>query len=166
MAAVQKTIVSSIAESTGIASIRDTVEVFVHDLFGLVWILVIGAVIVTLVAYFAGRPRWAVSAAASVSGTAGGAAAAGTTAGAAGTTAVVAGAGAYSRAHRSELRLAGVAVVAFVIIWMAVGIEVAVLAGALMTAWFVLLGAGRRRGRPRPAAERRRHGTPARRGPP
>ncbi len=142
VAAVQKTVVSSLAESTGLASIRDTVEVFVHDLFGLVWILVIGAVIVTLVAYFAGRPRWAVSAAASVSGAAGRAGATGTTAGAAGTTAVVAGAGAYGRAHRSELRLAGVAVVAFIIIWMAVGIEVAVLAGALMTAWFVLLGRG------------------------
>ncbi len=141
VAAVQTTIVSSISESTGLASIKDTVQVFVHDLFGLVWILVIGAVIVTLVAYFAGRPRWAVSAAASVSA-AGQAGAAGTTAGATGTAAVVAGAGAFTRTHRSEMRLAGVAVVAFVIIWMAVGIEVAVLAGALMTAWFILLGRG------------------------
>ncbi len=141
VAGVENAIISSISDE-GLPAVRGAVDVFIHDLFGLVWILVVGAVIVTLIAYFAGRPRWAVSAAATVSGAAGKAGAAGTTAGAAGTTAVVAGAGAFRRAHRAELRLVGVAVVAFIVIWMAVGIEVAVLVGALMTAWFVLIGRG------------------------
>jgi hypothetical protein len=133
--AVQNTIVSSISESTGLASIKDTVQVFVRDLFGLVWILVIGAVVVTLVAYFATRPRWVSTAATAVSGAAG-------QAGASGSAAFSDGVGAWARGHRPELRMAGIGVVAFVIIWMAVGIEVAVLAGALMAAWFILIGRG------------------------
>lgn len=142
VAAAQNTIVSSISESAGLSSIKDTVQVFVHDLFGLVWILVVGAVVVTLVAYFATRPRWVSSAASAASGAASAASGAAGQAGASGSAALSDGAGTWARSHRPELRMAGVAVVAFVIIWMAVGIEVAVLAGALMAAWFILIGRG------------------------
>jgi hypothetical protein len=137
---VEGVIVGGIADQDLAGAVRSTLDAVFDDLRSLTLLILIVTAIVAVVAYLWGRPAWAVS----VASSAGGAARqAGATVG---STAATAGAGRAGigdtvLANRAIVEKAGLAIIAFIVVWLVVGIEVALLAAALVAGLELILGA-------------------------
>ncbi len=130
-------IVGGIADQDLAGAVRTTLDAVFDDLRGLTLIVLIGTAIVGVAAYLWGRPAWVVTGAQAVGGVAGqaGSAVAGQAgAGRTGMTEVV-------RDNRTTVERAGLALIAFIVVWLVVGIEVAILAAALVAGLELVLGA-------------------------
>ncbi len=130
---LQSSIVSSLTDADTATTVRGVVGLALNDLYGWSRIVIFASVVVAVVAYFVGRPAWAVALAGQAA-EAGGRAAAG--AGAAASSARSAGtretATAWARANRRTLNLAGIGAIAFVLLWVAAGFWIALLGVALV----------------------------------
>jgi hypothetical protein len=131
---LEDAIVSSLTDANTATTVRSVLDVALADLYGFSRIVVLGGIVVAVVAVVAGRPAWLMSVAGSAGSTTRQAAAgAGAIAGSAVSQAPSSQTtGDWARLHRRELRLAGLAVIGFIVAWAAMGIEIALLAFALI----------------------------------
>jgi hypothetical protein len=138
MNAVENAIVGGIADGDVAGAMRTVVDTTLQDLRGVTILIVIATIILIIAAYLWGRPKWAVATASYVGDTAG-------RAGSAAGTAATAGAASVSgrtpdratveqtvRENRSLVERYGLAIIAFVLVWIAIGLEVALLGAALV----------------------------------
>jgi hypothetical protein len=110
-------IVSSLTDADTATTVRSVLDAALADLYAFSRLVVVGGIVVGVVAFIAGRPAWLTSAAARAGGAtrqaaAGAGALAGSVAGQAPSTQTTAD---WARLHQRELRLAGLAVIAFII---------------------------------------------------
>jgi hypothetical protein len=149
--AIEDAVVSGISDGDLAGAIRAMVDATVTDLRGVTSVIVIATIIVAAVAYFWGRPRW-VGQVAAVAGDAAGRAGAsvGAAAGSAAGSAADAVSGAapstatVSQAvteNRASIERAGLALIAFVVLWLAVGLDIALLAAALFVGFELIMRA-------------------------
>ena len=133
-------IVGGIADQDLAGAVRSTLDAVFDDLRSLTLLILIVTAIVAVVAYLWGRPTWAVSVASSAGGAARQAGATvGSTAATAG--ASRAGIGDTVQANRAIVEKVGLAAIAFIVVWLVVGIEIALLAAALVAGLELILGA-------------------------
>ncbi|MFL5683064.1 MAG: hypothetical protein ACJ77O_07975 [Chloroflexota bacterium] len=138
-------LVSGIEDADMALAVRTVIDAVVSDFRGITTLILIGLGVVAILAYLSGRPAWARR----VTSSAGGAAsragsAAGSAVGSAAGAAVVA---APSRetmaetltANRATVERIGVAAIAFVVLWLAVGLDIAILAAALYIGFEMVL---------------------------
>lgn len=142
---VSSAVVSGITDTDASTTIRSVLDSTVANLVTFTnWVLLASA-IVAIAAYLSGRPRWAVAtadAARSAAGRVGGAAS-GAAAGA-----VAAGTAARpsadevreaTRANRARIERLGLALIVFVLAWIALGAEIAVIGAALVVVFYLAL---------------------------
>ena len=130
-------IVGGIGDQDLATAVRSTLDAMFDDLRGLTLIVLIATAIVAVAAFLWGRPAWVPTGVRAVGGAAGeaGSAVAGQAGGGrAGMTEVV-------RNNRTTAERAGLAIIAFVVVWLVIGIEVAILAAALVAGLELVLGA-------------------------
>jgi len=128
-------------------ALRAIVDATVADLRRVTSLVVIATIIVIIAAYLWGRPKW-VSQVATVAGDAAGRA--GTAAGAAaGSAAGSASEAAPSKAtvsqavaeNQATVERSGIAIIAFVVLWLAIGLDIALLAAALYIGFELIMRA-------------------------
>jgi hypothetical protein len=130
----QSAIVSSITDADTATTIRGVVTLAFDNLYAWSRVVIVLSVIVAIVAYFAGRPAWAVALGGRAS-EAGGRAAAGV-----GSMAASGAAGApsretataWARGNRRALNWVGIGAIGFVLLWVVAGLWVALLGIALV----------------------------------
>lgn len=134
LGALQDAVVSSLTDADTATTVRSVLDVALADLYAFSRIVVIGGIAIAIIAFIAGRPAWLVSAAGRAGGaTRQAAAGAGALAGSAvGQAPSAQTTGDWARLHQRELRLAGLAVIGFIIVWATMGLEIALLAAALV----------------------------------
>ncbi len=133
-------IVGGIADQDLAGALRSTMDAVFDDLRSLTLLILIATAIVAVVAYFWGRPAWAVSVASTVGGAAQQAGSSvGSTAAAA--TADRPDLGDTILANRGTIEKAGFAIIAFAVVGLAVGIEIALLGAALIVGLELALNA-------------------------
>ena len=138
-------LVSNVGDADMALAVRAVIQAVVADFRGLSTLILIGLGIVAVAAYLGGRPRW-VTRVASGAGNAAGRAgsAAGAAAGSAAGAAVVAAPSRDTMAqtlttNRATVERIGVAAIAFVVLWLAVGLDIAILAAALYIGFEMVL---------------------------
>ena len=145
--AFENALISGIADAGVAAGVRSVVDATVEDLRSLTRLILIATAIVAVVAYLWGRPKWAVAVASQASEAAG---RAGTTAAAAGTAGIAAaGEKRPSRAtvdetvrtNRASIERFGLAAIVFIVAWIALGLEIALVGAALVVGFELLLRA-------------------------
>jgi hypothetical protein len=147
MQAAENVIVGGIADDDVAGAARAVVDATLQNLRSITAVILVATAILAIAAYLWGRPKWVVATTSYMSdtaGRAGSAASAATTGGAAG----VAGRGPdlatverTVRENRSLVERFGLAIVVFVLVWIAVGLGVALLGAALVIAFELLLRA-------------------------
>ena len=140
---IEDALIDGIPDKGVAGALRATVDTTLADLRGLTVIILIATTVVVIAAYFWGRRRWAVEAASRAADTAG---RAGATASAAGGAAVEgrptrAALDETIRSNRSSLEKLGLAVIAFIVAWIALGLEIALVGAALVGGFELLLRA-------------------------
>lgn len=138
-------VVSGIADADLALAVRTVIDAVVADFRGISTLILIALAIVAVAAYLGGRPRWATrlaSGAGSAAGRAG--TAAGAAAGTAAGTAVTAAPSKETMAqaltaNRATVERTGVAAIAFVVLWLAIGLDIAILAAALYIGFEMVL---------------------------
>ncbi len=136
-------LLAGIAAGDLAGAIRAMVDAMVADLRSVTSLVVIATIIVIIAAYLLGRPRW-ISQAASVAGDAAGRA--GTSAGAAAGSAAGASPSKETvsqavTANRATIERSGIVVIAFVVLWLAIGLDIALLAAALFIGFELVMRA-------------------------
>ncbi len=151
---VENVIVGGIADGDVAAAVRALLDATLEDLRGLTLIILVATAIVAIGAYLWGRPTWVMKTASSVGGAAG-------RAGSAAGGAAAAGAervpdrdtlDATVRENRTSIERFGLGAIAFVVAWLALGLEIALLGAALVVGFEILLRA--LSDEPAPSAER------------
>jgi hypothetical protein len=138
-------VVSGVQSEDLQGAVRVVIDAVITDFRGLSTLLLIGLVIVAVLAYMSGRPRWARRVASSAGDAAGRAVpAAGAAAGSAAGAVTSASSswesvGESVTTNRATLERVGVAVIAFVILWAAIGLDIAILAAALYIGFELVL---------------------------
>lgn len=147
MNAATNAIIGGIADGDVAGAVRSMVDATLQDLRGVTVLILIATVVVVIAAYLWGRPKWVVATTGYVTDTAG---RAGSAAGAAavGGAASVAGRAPDRdtiedtvRENRSLVERFGLAVIVFVLVWIAIGLEIALLGAALVIGFLLLLRA-------------------------
>jgi hypothetical protein len=144
---ITSSVVGGIADEGLAGAVRTVVDTTVANLRQITAIILVATGIVAVAAYLWGRPRWVTSVASSVGGAAG---QAGTSVKAAGAAGV--GAAAASRPSRESLETTvrenrpaieryGLAVILFVVAWIALGLTVALIGAVLVIAFELVLRA-------------------------
>ena len=139
-------LISGIQDGDLRGAVRAVADATLADLRSLTSLVVIAAIILAIVAYVSGRPAWLVRLTSRASGAASGAAssAASSASGAVSSASVSApsaeAVAATAREHRGHIERIGLAVIAFVVLWLAIGPEVALLGLALLVGLELLLG--------------------------
>ncbi len=144
---VEDAALAGIADPDVALGIRAVVDATIEDLRGLTLIILVVTVIVAVAAYLWGRPKWVESVASQ----------AGAAAGRAGGAAAVAGSAAMGaaaerqptratieetvRTNRASVERTGLAVIAFIVAWIALGLEVALVGAALVVGFELLMRA-------------------------
>jgi hypothetical protein len=138
-------LVSGIDDPDMALAVRTVIGAVVSDFRGITTLILIGLGVVAVLAYLSGRPAWA----GRVTSSAGGAAvragsAAGSAVGSAAGAAVVATPSRATMvealaAHRATVERIGIAAIAFVVLWLAVGLDIAILAAALYIGFEMVL---------------------------
>ncbi|MGZ3586215.1 MAG: hypothetical protein ACXVAP_03085 [Candidatus Limnocylindrales bacterium] len=133
---IESSIISAIGDDSAQTTVRSVVDELLGNMFALGRIILIGAVVLAVIAYLAGRPPWLTSlieagqaATTGPEGQAGGASL-----------------GAWAAGHRLGLLLTGFAIVGLVVVATSLGVEFALLAGGVLAILTVALlpGAGQR----------------------
>ena len=136
-------IVAGIADANIAGATRAMVDTTLNDLRGLTMIIVVATVILAVAAYLWGRPRWVTVTTMYV----------GDAAGRAGSAASASAAGAAGRApdrdtltqtvrqNRTAIERIGLGGIAFILVWLAAGLEIALLGAALLVGFQVVLWA-------------------------
>jgi hypothetical protein len=136
---VEDAIVGGIADGDVAIAMRSMVDATLGDLRSLTVLVLIATVVVVIAAYLWGRPTW-VTATASYVGDAAGRA--GSAAGAAASTGLAPDRQTVERTvrgNRPVIERIGLAAIVFLLVWLAIGLEVALLGAALVVAFeFVL----------------------------
>ncbi len=137
---VESAMVSGITDADASTTVRAVFDTTVADLVRFTNWIVIGAAVIAIAAYLAGRPRWAVQLASTAQGAArqaGGTAAAA----ASGASAEVSAEElkAAARARRTQIERIGIGVIVFVLAWIGVGLEIAVIGAALVIVFYLAL---------------------------
>ena len=148
---IENFLLAGIANGDLAGAIRDIVDAVVADLRSVTSLIVIATIIVVIAAYLWGRPKWVTQVVSVASDAAGrGGSPVGMTAGvAAGSAAGAASAAAPSTAtvsqavteNRATVERTGIAIVAFVVLWLAIGLDIALLAAALFIGFELLMRA-------------------------
>ena len=140
-------LISGIADEGLATGVRTVVDATVEDLRRLTTIILVATGIVAIAAYLWGRPKWVVAVTSQASDVAG---RAGSTAAAAGSAGIgAAAAGRPSRAslegtvreNRASVERIGLGVVIFIVVWIALGLEIALVGAALVIGFEMVLRA-------------------------
>jgi hypothetical protein len=140
-------VVGGIADQGLAGAVRTVVDTTVENLRQITAIILVATGIVALAAYLWGRPRWVTSVASSVGGAAGQAGTSVKEAGSAGVGAVAAGRPSRETLettvteNRSAIERYGLAVIVFIVAWIALGLTVALIGAALVIAFELVLRA-------------------------
>jgi uncharacterized membrane protein len=133
---IEGALADALADSTGSTTVTVVIRTVMEDAVSLIGLVAVVAIVVAIVAYVLSRPAWAVRAAgaarSSTTQLAGAAAGAteSTSGGRAGLAALI-------RTHRAGLRWMGAGVVVFVIGFVAIGPELAILAAAMLGLYWI-----------------------------
>ena len=130
----ENVIVGGIADGGVAGATRSIVDATLENLRSVTLIILIATVVVTIAAYLWGRPKWVVATTSYVSDAAGraGSAAGAGVAGAAGRAPDRDTLGTAVRTNRASVEKIGLAVIAFVVAWLALGLELALFGAALV----------------------------------
>lgn len=140
-------VVGGIADEGLAGAVRTVVDTTVANLRQITAIILVATGIVAIAAYLWGRPRWVTSAASSLGGAASQAGTGVKAAGAAGVGAVSASrpsrdsVEATVRENRPTIERLGLAAIVFVVVWIALGIEIALIGAVLVIAFELILRA-------------------------
>ena len=133
---VEDLILGGIADSDVAGLVRAVLDETLADLRGVTVIVLIGAAILAIAAYLQGRPAWLTKTASSVGGAAG---RAGSAAGDAAPDRDTLEA--TVRENRTAIERFGIGAIAFIVAWLALGLEIALLGAALVVGFEVVLRA-------------------------
>ena len=124
--------VSAVSDEDLAGGVRVILDSVVGDLIGFTTVVLLAAIVIGIVVYLLGRPAWFVRLTERSRSTARGAAGA-----AAGTAATASRAdiAPMVREHRSTVERVGIAAIAFSLVWIAVGFEIALLGAVLVGSW-------------------------------
>ena len=145
--AARNVVIGGIADGDVAGAARSMVDATLQDLRGVTVLILIATIIVVIAAYLWGRPKWVVATTSYVTDTAGragsaaGAAASGGVAGMAGRAPDRATVEQTVRENRSLVERYGLAVILFILVWIAVGFEIALLGAVLVIGFQLLLRA-------------------------
>jgi hypothetical protein len=134
-------IVGGIADGDIAGAVRALVGATLEDLRSLTLIIVIATAIVAIAAYLWGRPRWVVATTSYV-GDAAGRAGTAASAGVQGATAKAPDRDTLAktvRANRQATERIGIGIIVFILVWLAIGLEIALLGAALVIGFQVVL---------------------------
>ena len=136
-------IVAGIADANIAGATRAMVDTTLQDLRGLTLIIVVATAILAIAAYLWGRPRWVTVTTTYVGDAAGraGSAASASVAGAAGRAPDRDTLTETVRQNRPAIERIGLGVIAFILVWLAAGLEIALLGAALIVGLQVVLRA-------------------------
>ena len=135
-------IVAGVADARVAGAARAIVDATLQDLRGLTMIILVATAIVAIAAYLWGRPRWVTATTAAVGDAAG-------RAGSAVSTSVEGAAGRAPdrdtltetiRRNRTTVERISLGAIVFILVWLAVGLEIALLGAALVVGLQVVLG--------------------------
>jgi len=144
---IEGALISGIADAGVAGGVRSVVDATLEDLRRVTSVVLVATVIIAVAAYLWGRPSW-FGAVSSRAGDAAGRAR--QTATAAGTAGIAAAGSAAPtrdsmsevvREHRTSVQLGGLGVVAFIVVWLAIGLEIALLGAALVVGFELVLRA-------------------------
>ena len=147
MNAARNAIIGGIADGDVRGAAQTIVDSTLRDLRGVTVLIIIATVIVVIAAYLWGRPRWVMATTAYVSDTAGragsaaGAAASGGASGVAGRAPDRETVEQAVRENRSVIERYGLAIVVFILFWLALGLGIALLGAALVVGFELILRA-------------------------
>ena len=147
MNAARNVIIGGIADGDVRGAAQTIVDSTLRDLRGVTVLIIIATVIVVIAAYLWGRPRWVMATTAYVSDTAGragsaaGAAASGGASGVAGRAPDRETVEQAVRENRSVIERYGLAIVVFILFWLALGLGIALLGAALVIGFELILRA-------------------------
>ena len=140
-------LISGVQDGDLAGAMRAVLDATLADLRSLTFIVVLATIILAVIAYAAGRPAWLTRTASAATGAASGAAA-GAASGASTLAASASGAApssetlaATARTHRIHIERIGLVAIAFVVLWLAVGPEVALLGLVLVVGWELVVNA-------------------------
>ncbi len=145
--AIEDAVIGGIADQGVAGALRALVDATVADLRRLTMIILIATGVVAIAAYLWGRPKWVVAVASQAGDVAGRAGAAAATAGSAGIGAAAerrptrATLDETVRANRSLVERFGLAVIVFIVVWIALGLEIALLGAALIVGFELVMRA-------------------------
>ncbi len=136
-------IIAGVADADIASAARAMVDATLQDLRGLTLIIVAATAILAIAAYLWGRPRWVTATALYVGDAAGraGSAASSSIEGAAGRAPDRDTVAQTVRQNRTAVERIGLGVIIFILVWLAVGLEIALLGAALIVGFQVVLRA-------------------------
>lgn len=140
---IRESLIEGVADADLAAALRAVAEATFADLRGLTIIILIATAILGIVAYLWGRPTWVTQASSAVAGAASGAAsnAASSASSAAGAAPSRDALATTARVHRVRIERVGLVAIGFIVLWIAVGPEVALLGVALLVGWELIVRA-------------------------
>ena len=147
MNAARNVIIGGIADGDVAGAARTLVDATLRDLRGVTVRIIIATAVVVIAAYLWGRPRWVMATTAYVSDTAGRAGSAAGAAASGGASGVVGRAPDREtveqavRENRSVIERYGLAIVVFILFWLALGLGIALLGAALVVGFELILRA-------------------------
>ena len=136
-------IVAGIGDANIAGATRAMVDTTLQDLRGLTMIILVATAVLAVAAYLWGRPRWVTATTAYVGDAAGraGSAASASVAGAAGRAPDRDALTQTVRENRTAVERIGLGIILFILVWLAAGLEVALLGAALIVGFQVVLRA-------------------------
>ena len=140
-------LISGITDEGLSTGVRTVVDATVEDLRRLTTIILVATGIVAIAAYLWGRPKWVVAVTSGAGEAAGRAGSAAAAAGSAGIGAAAAGRPSRAsleasvRDNRASVERVGLAVVIFIVVWIALGLEIALVGAALVVGFELVLRA-------------------------
>jgi hypothetical protein len=147
MNAATNAIIGGIADGDVAGAARSIVGATLQDLRGVTVLILIATVVLVIAAYLWGRPKWVVATTSYVTdsagraGSAAGAAASGGAAGVAGRAPDLDTIEQSVRENRSLVERFGIGAIVFALVWIAIGLEIALLGAALVIGFLLLLRA-------------------------
>jgi len=144
---IEGALISGITDVGLAGGVRSVFDATLEDLRRVTSLVLVATVIIGVAAYLWGRPSWfgAVTtrgkAAASATASATASASASATASAGSSLAAAGGVSGVVREHRSAVQMIGLGIVAFIVVWLAIGLEIALLGLALVVGFELVLRA-------------------------
>ena len=137
---IEDALISGIADAGVAGGVRSVFDATLEDLRRVTSLVLVVTVIVAVAAYLWGRPSWFGAVTARGKAAASATAATATAAAESGISAS-GGVSGVVREHRSAVQIGGLGVVAFIVVWLAIGLEIALLGLALVVGFELILRA-------------------------